>query len=267
MQELTVIKIGGNVIDDPQALSAFLQNYAQIPGKKILIHGGGKIASGIGMQLGIEPKMAEGRRITDAGTLDVVTMVYAGLVNKNIVAKLQAEGLNAIGLSGADGNIIPATRRPVKTIDFGFVGDLQTENINYKALLALLDDGFSPVIAPITHDGKGQLLNTNADTIAATVAAALCNHRATSLVYCFEKKGVLRDPENDETVISVIQPEDYAELKAQGIISKGMIPKLDNAFAALKKGLKRVYICRADDLQTLSGGQQAGTLLMADTAV
>lgn len=262
MQALTVIKIGGNVIDSEEALSGFLETYAAVPGLKVLVHGGGKIASTIGLKLGIEPQMADGRRITDAPTLDVVTMVYAGLVNKNVVAKLQARGLNAIGLSGADGNIIPAVKRPVKHIDYGFAGDLEAGKIGVIALSALLESGFSPVIAPITHDGRGQLLNTNADTIAATVAEALSSQYEVTLVYCFEKKGVLSDPEDDNSVILSINPASYAALKEQGIVSKGMIPKLDNAFAALGGGVKQVRICRADDLgEIMSGAGNISTRL------
>lgn len=206
MQNLTLVKIGGNVIDDEAALTAFLQSYSRLSGLKILVHGGGKIASTIGTQLGIKPKMADGRRITDAETLKVVTMVYAGLVNKGIVSKLQAEGVNAIGLTGADGNIIPADKRPVKTIDYGFAGDIQADRIGTATLSALLGSNLSPVIAPITHNGKGQLLNTNADTIAATVAEAMSTRYAVTLVYCFEKKGVLSDPDNDDSVIHSINP-------------------------------------------------------------
>lgn len=263
MQPLTIIKIGGNVIDDTSELGNFLRTYAGVPGLKILVHGGGKIASTIGRKLGIEPRMAEGRRITDADTLDVVTMVYAGLVNKNIVARLQAEGMNAIGLSGADGNVIPAVMRPVKTIDYGFAGDLQAEKIGVTSLSTLLDNGFSPVIAPITHDGTGQLLNTNADTIAATVAEALSSRYEVTLVYCFEKKGVLRDPSSEDSVILNINPDSYAELKEQGIVSHGMIPKLDNAFAALQGGVKQVRICRAADLGPVMAGvgDMSSTLL------
>lgn len=262
MQALTVIKIGGNVIDSGEALSGFLDTYAAIPGLKVLVHGGGKIASTIGLKLGIEPQMADGRRITDAATLDVVTMVYAGLVNKNVVANLQARGLNAIGLSGADANVIPAVKRPVKRIDYGFAGDLEAGKIGVTALSALLENGFSPVIAPITHDGRGQLLNTNADTIAATVAEALSRQYEVTLVYCFEKKGVLSDPENENSVILSINPGSYAALKEQGIVSKGMIPKLDNAFAALDGGVKQVRICRADDLgEVMNGAGNVSTRL------
>lgn len=254
MQPLTLIKIGGNIIDEPEALKGFLKSYAAIPGMKILVHGGGKIASHIGRKLGIEPKMAEGRRITDEQTLSVVTMVYAGLVNKTIVAGLQAEGLNAIGLCGADGNIIPAVKRPVREIDYGFAGDISPAAIGEKPLSVLLDNGLSPVIAPITHDGKGQLLNTNADTIAATVGQALGRLYEVTLFYCFEKKGVLRNPEDEDSVIFSINPQSYAQLKEQGIVSRGMIPKLDNAFSAMAGGVRRVHICRAADLHKIIAG-------------
>ena len=259
MQTLAFIKIGGNVIDEPEALKAFLKTYAGIPGRKILVHGGGKTASAIGKKLGIEPRMAEGRRITDSETLAVVTMVYAGLINKTIVAGLQAEGLNAIGLCGADANIIPAKKRPVGDIDYGFAGDIEPENTGVGSLSALLENGMSPVIAPITHDGRGQLLNTNADTIAATVAEALSGRYEVTLFYCFEKKGVLSDPENDDSVIRSINPLGYSELKEKGIVSKGMIPKLDNAFGAIAGGVKQVYICRAADLGGIIGGKAANT--------
>lgn len=254
MQALTLIKIGGNVIDDPTALASFLKSYARIGGKKILVHGGGKIASSIGQRLGITPRMAEGRRITDAATLEVVTMVYAGLVNKNIVAALQAGGVNAMGLCGADGNIIPAEKRPVREIDYGFAGDISASTVGDEALASLLEQGFSPVIAPITHDGQGQLLNTNADTIAATLSEALSSRYEVTLFYCFEKKGVLSDPENDDSVIPSIHPAYYAELKEKGIVSRGMVPKLDNAFRALAGGVKQVHICRAGDLEQIAGG-------------
>lgn len=251
MKNLTLIKIGGNIIDTPAALKSFLQTFSGIGEPKILVHGGGKIASSIASRLGITPKMADGRRITDEETLKVVTMVYAGLVNKNIVAQLQAAGTNAIGLTGADGNIIPARKRPVKTIDYGFAGDIRPAGVGTDPISALLESGFTPVIAPITHDGNGQLLNTNADTIAATLSEALASHYEVRLVYCFEKKGVLMNPDDDNSLISVINPASYAELKAKGIVSMGMIPKLDNAFAALKGGVKQVHICRADDLENV----------------
>lgn len=254
MQSLTLVKIGGNVIDQPAALSAFLRSYARLRGPKVLVHGGGKIASTLGSRLGVTPRMADGRRITDEETLKVVTMVYAGLVNKDIVSRLQAEGVNALGLTGADGNIIPAEKRPVKEIDYGFAGDIQASSIGAETLASFLESGLAPVIAPITHNGKAQLLNTNADTIAATVAEALSSRYDVTLVYCFEKKGVLADPEDDDSVILSINPASYRELKEKGIVSKGMIPKLDNAFTALKGGVKRVHICRAADLEAIMQG-------------
>ena len=268
-----IIKIGGNVIDDEQQLFSFLNDFAAIKEFKILIHGGGKIATELGKQLGIEAKMVEGRRITDAGTLKVVQMVYAGLINKNIVAQLQSRNCNAMGLSGADGNIVLAHKRtPLsqrrgpacrtgriggEVIDYGFVGDV--EKVDAEKLSALLNTGFSPVIAPLTHDGKGQILNTNADTMAAAVAGAM--KYDTTLIYCFEKPGVLKNVEDDTSVIEKMNFYEYEEYKAEGIISKGMIPKLDNAFDAIKQGVKSVVICHAKDLTNVVGNRKAGTKL------
>ncbi|WP_018478005.1 acetylglutamate kinase [Pontibacter roseus] len=252
MQTLHLIKIGGNVLDNPARLQRFLIDFAQLPGPKLLVHGGGKIASTIGLQLGIQPQYVEGRRLTDAETLKLVTMVYAGLINKGVVAQLQALGCNAIGLTGADANAIPATKRPVTTIDYGFAGDIGgPETINAAALQALLQAGLTPVFAPLTHDGNGSLLNTNADTIASVLATALAPHYQVKLVYCFEKKGVLADSEKDDSVIPEIDNEEYASLKAGGIVKDGMVPKLDNAFAALRQGVSAVLIGEAEALPTL----------------
>lgn len=256
--KLILVKIGGNVIDNPDACAAFLKVFAQLEGPKILVHGGGKIATQTAAQLGIETQMVDGRRLTDRPMLDVVTMVYGGLVNKNLVAQLQANGCNAIGLTGADGGIIRSVKRPVKTIDYGFVGDI--EQVNAAQIEALLQSGLVPVIAPLTYSTEGLLLNTNADTMASAMAVAMAQTHEVSLIYSFEKKGVLSDPEDDDTVISNLNPDSYADYKEKGIINKGMIPKLDNAFAALQAGVKRVVICHADDLLAATGGK-AGTVL------
>lgn len=270
MKSLYVIKIGGNVIDDPESLKNFLSDFAELKGHKILIHGGGKIASKLSEDLGIKPQLIQGRRVTDGESLKVVTMVYAGLINKNIVAGLQQHKCNAIGLSGADGNMIRATRRlPQKVlssveparagtdgdlgevVDYGFVGDLDDSSVDTKAVHKLLEADFTPVFSAITHDGEGQLLNTNADTIASVLAVSMAKLYDTSLIYCFEKAGVLSDIKDEGSRISSIEPEYYNELKRQGIISDGMIPKLDNAFEAIRNGLKEVCIGKADALSQL----------------
>ncbi|MBW8685115.1 acetylglutamate kinase [Chitinophaga rhizophila] len=261
MIDLFVIKVGGNVIDNPTLLDAFLQKFAAIQGKKILIHGGGKIATRIGDQLGIQSNYVNGRRITDAATIDVVTMVYGGLVNKQLVAKLQTNGCNAIGLTGADANIIPAVKRPVKEIDFGFVGDVKPEDVQSTALKALLEAGMTPVFAPLTHDTKGQILNTNADTIASSLAIALSAHYNVRLIYCFEKKGVLHDANDDNAVINLIDRVIYEELKADNVLTDGILPKLENAFAAIESGVAEVLIGHADDVQSNTTDTVAGTLI------
>jgi acetylglutamate kinase len=248
MKQLTVIKIGGNVIDNSQKLHQFLLDFTALPGDKILVHGGGKIATEVSGSLGIEPKMIDGRRVTDIATLRVVTMVYAGLINKNMVAQLQAKGCNAIGLTGADGNIIKAVKRPVAEIDYGFVGDLDENSVSVSTLSSLLNANLIPVLCAITHDGDTQLLNTNADTIASAVAVAMSAEYDTRLVYCFEKKGVLRDVEDELTLVEEIRRDDFETLKEQGVVSGGMIPKLHNAFEAIRKGVKAVYIGKADEL-------------------
>ncbi len=256
-----VIKVGGNVIDNPALLEQFLTDLAGVPGKKILIHGGGKIATRIGDKLGIESKYVNGRRITDAETIDVVTMVYGGLVNKQIVAKLQARGCNAIGLTGADANIIPASKRPVKEIDYGFVGDIATADVQTAPVKLLLDAGLTPVFSPLTHDGKGQILNTNADTIAASLAIALSAHYPVRLIYCFEKKGVLQDASNDDSVINLITRSSYQRLLEEGVLTEGILPKLENAFAAIESGVKEVLIGHANDMQRNTTEDVAGTLI------
>ncbi|MCA0364054.1 MAG: acetylglutamate kinase [Bacteroidetes bacterium] len=257
---LNVIKIGGNVIDDPQKLDKFLLDFSLLPGNKILIHGGGKIATKIAEKLGIETQMVEGRRITDKPMLEVVTMVYGGLVNKQIVASLQSKNCNAIGLTGADGGAILAKKRPVKSIDYGFVGDI--EKVNSGFIENLLENGVAPVFAPLTYDIDGNMLNTNADTQASAIAVGMSQNFEVNLVYCFEKKGVLLDAEDDDSVISEIRPDYYEELKASGVIFAGMIPKLDNAFAALEKGVKKVTICQAEQLIEAVKNGNAGTAIL-----
>ncbi|UOQ74165.1 acetylglutamate kinase [Hymenobacter cellulosilyticus] len=243
MQEvLKIFKIGGGIIDDPGQLQQFLGELAKLDNKIMLVHGGGKGASQMLQELGIEPKMVQGRRITDAATLDIVTMFYAGKTNKQVVAGLQAYGVNALGLSGADGNVIRASKRPVREIDYGFVGDLDEQSINTELLQSLLGAGLTPVFCAITHDGQGQLLNTNADTIASSLARALAPFHQVELHFCFEKDGVLADVQDENSVIPQITPDEYQALKAQGVIAAGMVPKLDNAFAALEAGVERVVI-------------------------
>lgn len=243
MKELTILKIGGNVLDNKNVLNGLLDSFSALKGRKILIHGGGKIANVLMKNLGIEPKMIDGRRITDEKTLEIVTMVYAGLINKNLVSQLQARKCNAIGLTGADGNTIPAVKRPVKTVDYGFVGDIDTALINSKTIQGILEQRMTPVFAPITHDGSGNLLNTNADTIASSVAIAMATYYSVRLIYCFEKNGVLSDPEDDTSVIGQITETIFAEYKSKGTIHSGMIPKLDNSYAALKEGVSEIVIC------------------------
>lgn len=248
-----IIKIGGNVVDNPELLRQFLNDFAAIEGAKILVHGGGVMASRLQKALGQEPVMAEGRRITDAETLKAVTMVYAGWCSKNIVAGLQGTGCSAVGLSGADADLIRAVKRPVLSIDYGYAGDVDPHGVNTDFLLMLLRAGITPVICAITHDGHGQLLNTNADTIASCIASALVPVGNISLTYCFEKEGVLYDKDDDGSVIPEIGPEDYRTLKEEGRIAAGMIPKLDNAFNALHSGVGRVTITHARCLQSGKG--------------
>lgn len=260
-KQLHIIKIGGNVIDNSENLHHFLNDFTELDGYKILVHGGGKVATQLQEELGIETKMVDGRRITDIETLRVVTMVYGGLINKNIVAQLQRYGSNAIGLTGADGNFIRTKKRPVKTIDYGFVGDIDDKSIDPESIGKLLDAGFIPVFCALTHDGEGQLLNTNADTIASALAVALSKLYETTLIYCFEKKGVLHDINDEESVIREIDPEKYEELKKQQIIHSGMLPKLDNAFTAINCGVKAVVIGKSDDLGQLKNKKPFGTTL------
>ncbi|MCR6721944.1 MAG: acetylglutamate kinase [Chitinophagaceae bacterium] len=252
MDKLYIIKIGGNIIDDEARLKNFLEDFANLPGKKILVHGGGKLATRMAEELGIEQQMVDGRRITDAATLRIVTMVYAGYINKNIVARLQANNCNAMGLCGADGDIILAHKRSHPVIDYGFVGDVDA--INSKLIQTLLESNVSLVFAPLTHDQQGLLLNTNADTIAQELARGMSSQYEVSLIYSFEKAGVLLDANDDNTVIPIITPDYYKELKNQQKIFAGMIPKLDNAFNALKSGVKTVIIGRAEELTRLVSG-------------
>ena len=257
-QSLKIVKIGGKVIDDPAYLWQFLADFSALEGSKILVHGGGKLASELEQRLGLETKMVNGRRITDAAALEVVTMVYGGKVNKQIVSQLQAHGSNALGLSGADLNLIRAHQRPAKPIDFGFVGDI--ESVNHHALQYLLDGDIVPVLAPITHDQQGQLFNTNADTIASTLARSMANYYRVELIYCFELNGVLKDPTNERAIGKIDFPY-YQDLKKQGVISGGMIPKLDNAFHALQEGVAEVGVCHFQSLPSWGGENFTGTVL------
>lgn len=248
---MEVIKIGGNIVDNDQILDEFLDVFAKDKKPRVLVHGGGKIATRISAALNIETQMVDGRRITDAETLKVVTMVYAGLINKTIVAKLQARGVNAIGLCGADGNVIQSHKRTKGNVDYGFVGDV--DFVDGEFLAKLIEAGYTPVLSPITHDKLGNLLNTNADTIASVAAVALAKLQETTLTYCFELPGVLTDINDKNSVISEINPSDYLTLKAKGIIADGMIPKLDNCFDAINSGVSKVRICHALNLNTEIG--------------
>ncbi len=258
MNKLYVIKIGGNIIDNDDKLQDFLQQFARIPGKKILVHGGGKLATKMAAELGIQQQMVDGRRITDAATLRIVTMVYAGYINKSIVAALQSHGCNAIGITGADGNAIRAHKRVKAKIDYGFAGDI--DEVNTSLFEQLLNQGSDVVVAPITHDRNGQLLNTNADTIAQEIATALSALYEVSLIYGFEKAGVLRDAEDDNTVIPEIDKSYYEELKTDNIIFAGMIPKLDNAFEAIRRGVNKVIIGKAEFIRELVNNKN-GTVI------
>ena len=253
MQKLTIVKVGGKVVEEPASLHALLEDFSKLAGHKMLVHGGGRSATRLSEQLGIKAQMHEGRRITDQATLEVVTMVYAGLVNKNIVAALQAMNINALGFSGADLNLIRATKRPVTTIDYGFVGDVTGVQTDVAA--SLIAQGVVPVVSPITHDGKGQLLNTNADTIAAELAMAMASDFEVHVVYCFEKPGVLLDADDDHSVIDTLDYNQFKEHQLAGVISEGMIPKLDNGFNALKNGVKAVRITNTQGLINNKGTQ------------
>lgn len=264
MKKLHIIKIGGNVIDDAIALESFLSDFSRVDDLKILVHGGGKLATELAEKMNVPQTMVNGRRITDAETLKIATMVYAGLVNKQIVAALQGKKINAIGLSGADGNAIKANKRKVSEVDYGFVGDIVSDSVNVDFISSLLENNITPVFSAITHDGTGQLLNTNADTIASAIAMALSKKYDVQLNYYFEKKGVLKNVEDDNSVIASISKNEYAQLLQQGVISKGMIPKLDNAFEAIKNGVGAVVIAHSKDiLETVNTKKNAGTTLVA----
>ena len=243
-EKLTIVKVGGAVVEDELQLSQLLKDFSAIEGRKVLVHGGGRKATKMAERLGIETKMVEGRRITDADMLEVVTMVYGGLVNKNLVAKLQANGVNALGLTGADANAIRSHKRPLKNgVDYGFVGDI--DQADGEMLGRLIEAGITPVMAPLTHDGEGQILNTNADTIASETAKALANLYNVTLIFSFEKKGVLRNPDDDDSVIATINHADFENYKADGTISGGMLPKIENALSAVDAGVSKVIITLA----------------------
>ena len=260
MNKLYVVKIGGNVLDDEKSLRTFLKDFASIQEPKILIHGGGKIATKLGEQLGIESHYVKGRRITDAPTLDLVTMVYGGLVNKQIVAQLQSLHCNAMGLTGADGNMIKAVKRPVGEVDFGFVGDITADSVNSTLLYFLLKQNVIPVFAPLTH-ANGVMLNTNADTIASVLAISLSKHFDTRLIFCFEKMGVLRDVKKEDSVITNLNKATYEKLLNEGSFHDGILPKLENAFAAITSGVKEVLIGEHTNLLANTSYETKGTLI------
>ena len=258
---LNIIKVGGGVVENPASLASLLDQFAAMEGRKVLVHGGGRLATAMAANLGIESRMVGGRRITDEKMLEVVTMVYGGLVNKNIVAGLQAKGVKAIGLTGADGDVIRSHKRPLKRVkmddgteqmvDFGFVGDV--DKVDAQLLASLIESGNVPVVAPLTHDGEGHILNTNADTIVASVACALAEYYDVTLTFCFEKAGVLRDANDDSSVIPVINEEEFQKLMDEGIIAGGMIPKLENAFEAIHQGVRQVVITHSDNIDGSRG--------------
>ncbi|MDR0872271.1 MAG: acetylglutamate kinase [Prevotellaceae bacterium] len=254
MQKLILIKVGGQIVEEPDTLRQLLSDFSKIEGRKVLIHGGGRAATRIAAKLGIESQMVNGRRVTDAKMLEVVTMVYGGLVNKQIVAGLQALGVNALGLTGADLNYMRSEKRPVKEVDYGFVGDVK--EVDAEILADLISKNVVPVLAPLTHDRNGNLLNTNADTIAAEAAKALAQYFDVTLVFCFEKKGVLRNPDDEESVIPEITETLFNQYVADGTIAGGMIPKLENAFDAIRAGVKEVIITKADEI-----GKNSGTVV------
>lgn len=260
MNRLFIIKIGGNVLDKPESLNRFLDDFASIKEPKILIHGGGKIATKIGEQLGIESNYVNGRRVTDSATLGLVTMVYGGLVNKQLVAQLQYRGCNAMGVTGADGNMIKAVKRPVKDVDYGYVGDINVEGVNTSLLFFLLKQNAVPIFAPLTH-ADGSMLNTNADTIASVLAVALSRHFDVRLIFCFEKKGVLMDVNSEDSVITHLPKKLYEELLPKNVFADGILPKLENAFSAIAAGVKEVLIGEAGDLLKNTGMQTQGTLI------
>jgi acetylglutamate kinase len=251
MEKLTIVKVGGKIVEEAESLKQLLSDFSKIEGNKVLVHGGGRSATAMATRLGIESQMVNGRRVTDEETLKVVTMVYGGLVNKQIVAGLQAIGVNALGLTGADLNYMRSEKRPVKEVDYGFVGDVK--EVNADLLSDLISKGVVPVLAPLTHDQQGNLLNTNADTIAGEAAKALAKNFDVTLMYCFEKKGVLMNENDDDSVIETITPDLFEKYVQEGIIQGGMIPKLENSFEAIRTGVTKVIITRADHIHT-SGG-------------
>lgn len=251
MEKLTLIKVGGKIVEEEQSLKQLLKDFSNIEGYKVLVHGGGRSATKLAERLGIESRMVNGRRVTDKDTLEVVTMVYGGLVNKNIVAGLQALGVNALGLTGTDLNLIRSDKRPVKDVDYGYVGDVK--EVNTEILAMLISQGIVPILAPLTHDKLGNILNTNADTIAGETAKALARVFDVSLVYCFEKKGVLMDENDDDSVISEINKDEFARLTEEKVVQGGMIPKLENAFACIENGVKEVIITSATEIGRAGG--------------
>jgi acetylglutamate kinase len=251
MEKLTIVKVGGKIVEKPESLSRFLGAFSKIKGYKVLVHGGGRLATDMAAKLGIDSQLVNGRRITDAEMLKIVTMVYGGLVNKEIVAHLQANDVNALGLTGADMNYMRSEKRPVKDIDYGFVGDVK--EVNASILADLISKDIVPVLAPLTHDKSGNLLNTNADTIAAEAAKALAKYFDVILMFCFEKKGVLLNENVIDSVIPLLTPELFKQYVAEGIINSGMIPKLENSFIALKAGVKQVIITQADQINIENG--------------
>ncbi|MDO4159391.1 MAG: acetylglutamate kinase [Prevotellaceae bacterium] len=256
-EKLTIVKVGGAVVEDNDRLGRLLDDFSAIEGRKLLVHGGGRRATAIAARLGIESQMVNGRRITDADTLEVVTMVYGGLVNKNLVARLQAKGIDALGLTGADIDVIHSHKRPVKDVDYGYVGDV--ERVSGDKLHTLIETGITPVMAPLTHDGKGNILNTNADTIASETAKALAEYYDVTLIFSFEKKGVLSNPDDDDSVIPVITHKAFEKYVAEGIVAGGMIPKIENALAAVDAGVSRVNIT----LATAIDGKH-GTMIVSE---
>lgn len=251
MEKLILIKVGGKIVEEEQTLRQLLTDFASIEGNKVLVHGGGRSATKLAAQLGIESKMVNGRRITDSEMLNVVTMVYGGLVNKSIVAGLQSVGVNALGLTGADMNIMRSEKRPVGEVDYGFVGDVK--EVNAGLLASLIHQGIVPVLAPLTHDKHGNMLNTNADTIAGEVAKALAKYFDVTLMFCFEKRGVLRNENDDDSVIPEISMGEFKRYVENGVIKGGMIPKLENAYQAIDAGVKQVIITRASEIDGKSG--------------
>ncbi len=251
-EKLTIVKVGGAVVEDAEQLTRLLKDFSAIEGRKLLVHGGGRRATKVAERLGIETKMIDGRRITDEAMLEVVTMVYGGLVNKQVVARLQACGVNALGLTGADADVVRSHKRPLKNgIDYGYVGDVDCADGD--TLCGLIEQGIVPVMAPLTHDGKGNILNTNADTMASETAKALAGHYDVTLIFSFEKPGVLRHPDDDTSLIPIITREDFERYKADGTISGGMLPKLDNALSAVDAGVSRVIITLASAIDGQHG--------------